>query len=491
MIAPPVRRPTQRLDPRTILLEFLSRMGRLASVVLIFLVIQYTQGQGDRTELVFAAVALIGVVGSLFTYFTTRYGIVGESFVFAQTWLVKSEKTIPLNRIQAVHLERGVLHRALGLAKLKIDTGGAGMSAEVELDSLSLHDAERLRTQLLGQSHDAAPVSDQALWSAKPVDLFLSGATNNAWYVVIAAPFSLLPFMRGGEEGAARNVARAFRSGENGTSPMVWFAGVGIVLLLGWLVAMARAWIAFYGFKLSESEGRLNREYGLFNRRTQSVAKRRIQSMEWKTTWLRRWLGFWEAYGYTTGMMRLAKDPADGGLLCPVVRETELRKFTNIPFPDLNWSGVRWQKAAPGSYFPMFTNALFFWGLLAGLTLGVAARFFGPHLLVHIAWAVPVAALTAWLERQSVQFSFTGRYVICQRGWRNTRLLIVALDKVQSVETEQGPLQRKVGVASLRFQMSNGPAAYLDPLPEALAHKIHLRATEWIARTGSWSPDGV
>ncbi len=486
MIAqPPIQKPTGRLDPRTMLLDFFKSLGRFGWVLILYFVVS-SRGRGDSAELLFAGLAIFGLFGSLIQWLTVRFGVVGPNFVYETIWLLKKEKTIPIDRIQSVNIEQTLIHRMLGLAKVRIDTAASGDKADIELDSLSLAEAERLRMVLTKETVHPSEVATPSLplWQATSRDLLMAGATKNAWVVIIGAGASLLPFVRGSDS----SLLSAVRGSTNSTvPPQVWVIGLLGLLLAGWIVSMAQAWVKFYGFTLTHNGGRLHREYGLINNRKNSVPLRRIQCLDWSTTWLRSWVGFWEVKCFTAGAMKDKQDPTVGGLLCPVVPSAKLRTFTNIVFADLDWSGLRWTPAPARAFWVRFVEILWLYGIL-GVGLSIWQRHWAIWLLPL---CVLISALSAYLEVRSMKVAFSGRFAFTQAGWRNTQLLIVPLDKVQSVELEQGLLQRKLGLATVTLVVAGSPAVHLSHLPVQLASRAAEKAVPWIARTGSWSADGV
>ena len=62
--------------------------------------------------------------------------------------------TIPLNKIQSVHIEQNLVHQLLDVSKLVIDTAGSEKS-EAEIDAISSSKAESFKEFLLHQERDA------------------------------------------------------------------------------------------------------------------------------------------------------------------------------------------------------------------------------------------------------------------------------------------------------------------------------------------------
>nr|WP_260408040.1 PH domain-containing protein [Planomonospora venezuelensis] len=90
------------------------------------------------------------VVYSAVRWATFTYQVVGDRLELTRALVSRSVRTIPLERIRGVDVTHPPLHRLLGVAVLRIDTGaGGGDKQEGELDGVTEAEAERLRAVLL------------------------------------------------------------------------------------------------------------------------------------------------------------------------------------------------------------------------------------------------------------------------------------------------------------------------------------------------------
>src|SRR5215510_5041215 len=98
---------------------------------------------------IYSFVLLMAVVAStvataLARYFSFTYRIEGNELITQQGILERKQRSIPLERIQEIRVEQGVLHRVFDVVDAKIETGGGG-GAEASLSVLSRSEVERLR----------------------------------------------------------------------------------------------------------------------------------------------------------------------------------------------------------------------------------------------------------------------------------------------------------------------------------------------------------
>src|SRR5262245_21898550 len=84
------------------------------------------------------------IATSLARYFSFSYRIEGAELITQHGILERKQRSIPLERIQEIRVEQGVLHRVFDVVDAKIETGG-GEGAEASLSVLSRSEVERLR----------------------------------------------------------------------------------------------------------------------------------------------------------------------------------------------------------------------------------------------------------------------------------------------------------------------------------------------------------
>lgn len=74
-----------------------------------------------------------------------------RSLIVKKGWLFRTEKTIPLDKIQDVALKEGPLLRRLGLAKLDVETAGQTSQGQAEAALVGVMDVYDFRDRVLAQ----------------------------------------------------------------------------------------------------------------------------------------------------------------------------------------------------------------------------------------------------------------------------------------------------------------------------------------------------
>lgn len=154
----------RQLDPRMLLLNPVRTVLSLA-VPLLVAVFGFGGGGQDGWALRFAGVAaMLAVLFGLVPWFTTRYRFTGTQLQVRRGLVSRTVLTARLDRVRSVDLESPLLHRLLGLAKVKVGTGVD--DTRIELDSLGREQAAELREYLLRlrgeRSAEGSPASSAA-----------------------------------------------------------------------------------------------------------------------------------------------------------------------------------------------------------------------------------------------------------------------------------------------------------------------------------------
>src|SRR5215475_4230751 len=128
-----------RLHPLTIVFGLLKAARGIIPAVPLLLFGNKIYGFMLLTAVVASAIAT-----ALARYFSFSYRIEGAELITQHGILERRQRSIPLERIQEIRVEQGVLHRVFDVVDAKIETGGGG-GAEASLSVLSRSEAERLR----------------------------------------------------------------------------------------------------------------------------------------------------------------------------------------------------------------------------------------------------------------------------------------------------------------------------------------------------------
>lgn len=230
---------------------------------------------------------LLPLVGMLH-FLSYRFSIRGSDIVIRSGILVKQTRHIPLDKIHNVTLRRNLLHRILGVAEVRLESGGTGEQSEALLRVLSLADAQAC-TRIL-QPDGAAfrqPENQGGLPSANLLPL---SAGELARYGIIGGTGLGLGGVAGlvffnvfdGQAWLAAHLPHwtdAFSGNRIGGYTVFYTATVLLAgALFGKLSAALAAQINWGGFTLSFADGRITQTRGRLTQIRSSLPAERIQA---------------------------------------------------------------------------------------------------------------------------------------------------------------------------------------------------------------------
>ncbi|HEX8307604.1 MAG TPA: PH domain-containing protein [Allosphingosinicella sp.] len=472
----------RRLHPGTIFLRFLKEAPQ--TMVALPAALAFSSKTGLTGALYGAAVlgaALLAVKWLVWRRF--RYRVGSEEIVIESGVLHRNRRSIPFDRVQDVDVERTFLARLFGLAKVRIETGAGGKD-EGLLDSVSLAEADRLREAVRASRSGAAPSAHveaeaparQILFAMDPARVVLSGLFNFS-LVYIAGLFAILQtfdrFLPFDIYDPARWIGLV-----DEYLPQRWTLGaIAAVLLvaaaLGAVAGVIRTVARDFGFRLSLEGDRLRREQGLLTRKEAVISRGRVQLAQVSGGPVRGLFG-WGGLSFQT--LGAGTDRSGHQSAAPFATRSEIEAVLaevpplRLPPPPemIRVSRRHIVRSAAGTLLPA----------LAGIA---AASYWLPYAPALLA-ALPLLVGGAALERRYHRYGLADDLLFVSRGVWRRRLWLIPLGNVQSLSLSRGPIQRRLGLATLALDtagasMVNAPRIVdlRDEAADSLAREISRR----------------
>jgi len=426
----------KRMHPVTPLVR-----GWAVLAVLLFFVVQqrgesfFSGGgpdAGDTGDQPFARIQLLVSLGLLgvgvlavaawayLSWRATRYRVGEEAVELRSGVLFRQHRRVRLDRLQAVDVVQPLVARLTGLSELKLEVAG-GAGSDVSLAYLRSSEAQRLRRTLLARAAGVgvdeageAPEAPEREVLQVPVDRLVLSMARSVWPVVGAVVVVAL-------------VVVVVVTGE---------PGIGLALVPGVFGVAAGVWGAFargFGFRIAASPDGLRLRHGLTETRAQTVPPGRVQAVRLQQPLLWRGPDWWsmemDVAGYAGGA---SDDAGKETVLLPVGTRAEAVEVLSLLLPD------------PGCEDPA--------GVLgAGLT-GTGREHGWVDAPRSARWLDPVA----WRRNG---YRVTRTALLARRGRLVRQLDVVPHERTQSLALEQGPLQRRLGLATVVAHTTPGPVS--------------------------------
>jgi putative membrane protein len=347
-------------------------------------------------------IALVAV-GGVVSWLVTRWRVEGGDLRVESGLLRRESQRVPLSRIQAIDIVRPGIARALGLAELRLRSAGSAGDAG-RLAYLKADEAERVRARLLALAHGIAPETpappERPLYAQPPGRLVAS--------VVLSRPFAVL---------AAFAVAVAVTAF---FSPAV-ARGVASASLAYVLAVVTLVWRRFnggYGLQVAEAADGLRLRFGALETTAETIPSGRVQALvrtepvAWRPMgWVRLQLG-------VAGHARNREE-----------RQSDTRELRTV------------LPAGPGADADLLLDRIL------------------PDRPTRLGPPPPRARWKSPLRYHWLGMDWNAAAVVVSGGRITRRTTWVPLARVQSLRLVQGPVQRRLRLASLHVDAAGKRAA--------------------------------
>ncbi|WP_421742182.1 PH domain-containing protein [Cellulomonas sp.] len=392
---------------------------------------------GRAFLLLLGGILLIGLIGfgySAVAWRVTRFAVTDEAVHLRTGILFRQQRQARLDRLQAVDVVQPLLARLVGLAELKLEVAGGSGSA-VSLAFLREAEAEALRAELLAL----------AAGLQRPGAVQVADAEQPTAGAAAPQPFDVAPERQVYELPMGRLVKATLRSGTVPTLLLIVAGAIALsiasrdisaafVLVAPLFGAVTYVWSRINqgaNFRAAISPDGIRLRHGLTEARAQTVPPGRVQAIRLRQGPLWRGPDWWRVEINVAGYGQSDQQQRDT-VLHPVATRGEAMTALWLVLPDL---GVDDPTA-------LVEAAMTGKDTDGGFTS--APR--------RARWVDPVG----W-RRHGVRV--TDRALVTRSGriWRS--IDVVPHERTQSLGLAQGPLQRRLGLASFVLHSTPGPVA--------------------------------
>lgn len=378
-----------------------------------------------------ALVVLLAVGFAWLSWRMTRYRLTDEALELHQGVLSRRQRAARIDRLQAVDVVQPLVARIFGLARLSVEVAGSGDS-KIELAYLTHDQATGLRAHLLARaagvtySTTEAPEAPEHAVFELPVQRLLGSVVlSGAFVTAVVGGLGLVV-----GAGVAAAFGAPFGSAFAGVFPMALAVG-GIL------------WSRFtngFGFRVASSPDGVRLRHGLLEQRSQTVPPGRVQAVRLRQPLLWRRSGWWNVRVNVAGYGAGGEQQGEGETtLLPVADRDEALLVLSMVVPDL---GV-----APGED--------------PRRLVGTAMDGSGPD-----GGFVTAPREARWLDPfawRRTGYRVTDEVLLVRRGWLHREVDVVPHARTQSLGVRQGPVQRRLGLATFAVHSTPGPVAPVVP----------------------------
>jgi len=408
------------------------------------------------------------LVRALWHQWTYRYGFGPHGLVIREGLIFRNVRQIEYARIENIDTERGVLHRLLGVAEVRVQTSTGG-KPEALISVLDLDAVQEMRASVFAESKTDEPAvaaADETTLLHLPAgELIRYGLIDNRGMIVVAAgvgvfhELGLLSFSKQGFESFIQSSSAA---GLVALGLMMQIA-LGALAVLSAIVAVRMlsvvlALVTFHDFKLTRQHGDLRARYGLFTRIALTLRTRRIQAVHQTESLLHRWFDRVtlnvDLAGDSGGNDQQDASKSRARWLAPVCSASAAPALIAAAMPSIDLSEEPdWQPLAPRARGRIFRRS----AVLAVLILtGPAVWYLHAGAIVIVLGCIPLAWMHAHLYTKYTRWALSKDTVMFRSGWLTRRLTIVPRDRVQTLSIDASPFDRRSRMANIYVDTAGG-----------------------------------
>jgi putative membrane protein len=396
-----------RLHP----LSPLVRAGRhLVTLLILIVVLLFVNRKGAGGDVISDVVIVaVVLVAGVVSWLVTRWQV-SDGVLRIDTGLLRRDsRRFPLSQVQAIDVVQTGIARVLGLAELRLRMAGADSSGG-RLACLPLADAEQLRERLLAMaSRAAASGATAAVPGAPGAPGVTSGPERPLFRVKSERLAGAVALSRPGAYAATVITAViliiVFTGDPGIITPFVFFA-------FGVVVALWRQFNSEFGTVVAEAPDGLRLRSGLVQTTAETIRPGRVQAVRLVEPLWWRLFGWCRLEVDVAGARQRRENRSEGQRLRALI-PVGSRADADQMLHELIGTPPRPTRRAPA----------------------------------NTRWKAP-------LTNHFLGWGEDDRYVVAARGRVCRKTTWVPLEKVQSIRWVQGPLQRRLGLASIKLDVA-------------------------------------
>ncbi|WP_052712228.1 PH domain-containing protein [Domibacillus indicus] len=393
----------------------------------------------------FFAYILVTICGSIFTWWTLRYEFRGHALYLYTGIFVKSQRRVPLERIQNAHRHTPFVHKLFRVTALSLETGGD--EASVKLDTLTVKEADRIEERLKGK--EAAQETKAFHFKVTGRELFKASFTSFSFFAIIpllgSVYFTIDDFFELG--GLARETAAYIKAA-------LWLLiPISLILfLLGAAVGIVMTYLRYGSFEIMSDDERIYLKKGILNETFFTITKEKVQAVKWKQPLLKRLFKLVEVELISAG--DTGEEELETNSLFPFLPAREAARIVEELLPAYRIEPCMeklprtalWVKLIrPSWVWIVATAALLWWQ---------PAYWYGSPVLLVLLMA------GRWLEFKQARYLVNGAFLQIKSGILSTELLVTPREKIQEIEVKESWLQRRWRVATIQIANRARPVHY-------------------------------
>jgi putative membrane protein len=294
----------QRQSPLALVMMFFKIFRTVIGVIwpaLIGILVGKKEKIGIKVMVVAGSILLFVLIRTILDYLFFHFHIQDGQLIVRKGFFTKKNITVPLERIQAIHLEQSFLHTLTATHKVLLDTAGTN-EAEITIYAINTRDAIALRELILSNTEEneateytVVKESKGKLISVLNLNglLKLSLSANHLETMAL-----IMAFIVGRYEDVKLLLNKSpILSRITSYSEEISFTWQVIttlfvlVLIITIIISCIRIFLRFYNYTIRIDHKGFYIKWGLIQVRQKMIPFKKIQLISWRSNFIRRLIG--------------------------------------------------------------------------------------------------------------------------------------------------------------------------------------------------------
>ncbi|VEF49467.1 YdbT [Bacillus freudenreichii] len=470
----------KRLHPISVLYDFIRSLKELI-IPFIFLFIfgknEIELGFSMLPQLLFLLFVLFMIASMVVKWLRFTYRVEDNELRIEQGLFVRKKRYIPFDRIQSLDLSESIIHRPLGLVKVKVETAGSGGDkAEAELTAIKKEDAASLQKIIADVKNKVpsdvteeveAPKEDIIYKISARQLLFLASTSGRAGVVIsafLAFVFQFEDFIP--YEKLFNEMQQLIKFGVVFISVVVFIA-----LFIAWLLSVVIAFFKYNDFTVKKVKDELIITRGLLEKRTTTVPLHRIQALTITESPIR------QPFGYASVSLESAGGAStdlenSSMVLLPIVKRSEIADLLGGYFTDYAFD-TDFSPAPKRS----IRRYMFVKSIIALVIAGVVTGFFWPYGLFAAA-LLPISILWGYTQYKSAGWNIVDQQLTMRYRTIEQHTMLMKKNRIQSMEASISWFQKRADLAAVSAAVKSGAGSRNAEIAH-LDEKHALEVLDW------------
>lgn len=416
-------------------------LGALGSVVLV--------KNFDVEAIMPLVIILFSPISRLIKYLFTFYTLEEDHLLIESGVFTKKRVEIPFSTITTVDLSQNILFQLFKVYKIKVDnasqTNDTSNQSNIVL-TLKIDDAVKFKEIITKGKHieeDKEKEAEEESIKAVPRDFIILGLLRSKW-VYFFSSFAII--------GPLFSVFSPLFN--DGFKNMVISYIIVILIVTGYVfsvvISLIKTVVTYYNFRVWANDDSVKIKYGLFNKKSYSLQKRKINGIMMKQNLLMRICGLYTIEVIVIGYGDASKESeTEQAIMFPVASFDKIRRIVEQILPEyrLNYNLTHSDKSAL-KYF--FISPVFILSVIIAVILVVVSMNINQVLVAAAAILVfTLSAVRAFLCFSNTGISVDETNVVLSTGGFGKKVVLIKTTSIESITSNGSRFKREKGFVSI------------------------------------------